>query len=161
MRETFTHKAAFEAYYAAGASRSLASLAVTCCVSEKSCKRWSVEFHWQQRIQERDEANARRLEIATDASLVEVKAQLRKVAVEGLRTFADLLQKGRLKVTRVADFERLVKTYLLLSGEPTENLAMAGPLPVSIQEAIEQVYGEGADWPDTGAPGEPTSQARA
>lgn len=67
MRETPKHKEAFRKYYNLGNSRTLASLADHFGITERTAKQWSREFHWQDRIAERDTsqesgANSNRME---------------------------------------------------------------------------------------------------
>ena len=54
MHETPKHREAFEKYYDKGHERSLGWLAGDQGVSLKTVKKWSAEFHWQERIKQRD-----------------------------------------------------------------------------------------------------------
>jgi hypothetical protein len=133
MKETLKHKEAFEAYYAMGASRNLASLAGVCGVSEKSVKAWSREFDWQVRIEQRDMENAKRIQKATDDTVVAAKARYRKIVQTAIGDFVKNLKEGEVKVTSIMDLERLIKLDLLLMGEATESHA----------HKIEETFGLG------------------
>ena len=54
MHETSKHKEAFEAYYLMGEDRTLERLAGDLNLHPSTAKRWSTEFHWQERITQRD-----------------------------------------------------------------------------------------------------------
>lgn len=123
MKETLKHREAFERYYVQGASRSLTSLAGDCGVSEKSVKAWSQAFDWQARIAQRDLENARRLQKATDETVVAVKARYRKIVQGVIADFVKRFKDGEIAVNTVTDLERLLKLDLLLMGEATETQA--------------------------------------
>lgn len=57
MRETAKHIQAFEKYYGMGNTRTLASLADHFGITERTAKQWSREFHWQDRIAQRDQGS--------------------------------------------------------------------------------------------------------
>jgi hypothetical protein len=111
-----------------GAGRSLASLTGDCQVSEKSLKRWSKEFDWQARIEQRDLENARRLQKATDDTVVAVKAKYRKIVQAAIGKFVQGLQADAVEVASITDLERLIKLDLLLMGEATDKTEHAHSL---------------------------------
>lgn len=121
MTETLRHKEAFELYYGQGQQRSLASVAVPCGVSEKSVATWSKAFDWQARVEQRDIENAKRLQKATDETVVAVKAKYRKVIGAVIGEFVGRLKAGAIVVDSVADLEKLIKLDLLLIGEATDS----------------------------------------
>jgi hypothetical protein len=120
MKETLRHKEAFEHYYVMGASRNLASLARDCKVSEKSVKTWSGVFDWQARIEQRDIENSKRLQKATDDTVVSVKAKYRRIVGAAIGDFVSRFKAGQVAIDSVSDLERLIKLDLLLMGEATE-----------------------------------------
>jgi hypothetical protein len=123
MKETLKHKEAFEYYYSLGAGRNLPSVAVQCGVSEKSVATWSKTFDWQARIEQRDMENAKRLQKATDDTVVAVKARYRKIVQTAIGDFVKRMKEGEVKVISIMDLERLIKLDLLLMGEATESHA--------------------------------------
>jgi hypothetical protein len=123
MKETLRHKEAFEFYYAAGQNRNLASVAVQYEVSEKSVATWSKTFDWQARIEQRDIENSKRLQKATDETVVSVKAKYRRIVGAAIGDFVSRFKAGQVAIESVSDLERLIKLDLLLMGEATETHA--------------------------------------
>lgn len=124
MKETLRHREAFEYYYGLGEARSLVSVARQYNVSERTIARWSVEFAWQERIEQRDIENARRLEKKTDTTVVNEKANYRKIIKAAIADFVRRIQSGQVAVESVTDLERLVKLDLLLMGETTSEVGV-------------------------------------
>jgi hypothetical protein len=128
MKETLKHKEAFERYYAMGPSRSLRLVAGEHRVSEKTVFAWNREFDWQTRIEQRDMQNAKRLQKATDDTVVAVKAKYRKIVQAAIGKFVQGLQTDAVAVETVTDLERLIKLDLLLMGEATDKTEHAHSL---------------------------------
>mgnify|MGYP000845557772 CR=1 FL=1 len=120
MKETLKQKEAFELYYSLGDKRSLMSVARQCGVSERTVARWSKLFNWQERVEQRDIENARRLEEKTNETVVATKANYRKIIKAAIGRWVKRFQGGEIDVESVWDLERLVKLDLLLMGEPTD-----------------------------------------
>lgn len=120
MKETLKQKEAFELYYSLGDKRSLMSVACQCGVSERTVARWSKLFNWQERVEQRDIENARRLEEKTNETVVATKANYRKIIKAAIGRWVKRFQGGEIDVESVWDLERLVKLDLLLMGEPTD-----------------------------------------
>lgn len=133
MRETLRHKEAFEFYYSEGQARSLQRTCQKFRVSLVSVKKWSVEFSWQNRIEQRDIENSRKLERKTNNLVVDIRANYRKEIESNLKilkatiaTAVGKLQSGEMVVDNphqlqaiMNTYERIVKLDLLLLGEPT------------------------------------------
>jgi hypothetical protein len=128
MTETLKHKEAFEHYYASGATRSLRYTAGVQGVSIKSIGAWSREFDWPSRVEQRDMQNAKRLQKATDDTVVAVKAKYRKIVQAAIGKFVQGLQTDAIAVETVTDLERLIKLDLLLMGEATDKTEHAHSL---------------------------------
>jgi len=126
MKEALRHKEAFEYYYSLGEERSLKSVARQFGVSERSVARWSKAFGWTGRVRRRDTENAQRLAEKTNATVVEVKANYRKIIQAAIATFVRRLKEKEIAVESISDFERLVKMDLLLMGEATERNEVRG-----------------------------------
>lgn len=121
MKETLRHREAFEYYYGLGQSRSLVAVASHFGVSERTVARWSKNFAWQERIEQRDIENAKHLEKKTNELVVNEKANYRKIIKAAIGDFVKRMAAGDVTVNSVSDLERLVKLDLLLMGEATEN----------------------------------------
>lgn len=78
MTETKRHKDAFNEYYLMGEGRSLALLASNRGVTATSCKRWSTEFSWQERIELKDIDLSRKTADKMDEQIVNTKADFRR-----------------------------------------------------------------------------------
>ncbi|MFA5557923.1 MAG: hypothetical protein WDA59_00480 [Methanofastidiosum sp.] len=144
MKETLRSQKIFEEYYIMGEDRSLAKLREKLLSQQyphkvpglKTLKRWSAAFNWQQRIEQRDMANAKKIEQKTDETIVDAKADYRKDIKIQLSIFRVLLNQAVKKIKAgefteiesISDvkeivncYEKLIKLDLLLMGEPTEN----------------------------------------
>lgn len=120
MKETLRHKEAFEYYYSLGENRSYQKVADHFHTSKKTVYTWSINFGWQERVQQRDMEIARQIEKKTTTAVVDEKAKYRTIIGAAMQDFVERVRKKELVVDSVLDFERLVKLDLLLMGEPTE-----------------------------------------
>jgi len=156
MKETLKAKEMFELYYSMGSDRSLDALRKK-LVSEMSqnepekipslptLKRWSKNFNWQERVEQRDMDNAKRLEKKTNTTVVNEKANYRKIIKEAFDIFKENLRNGEVEIKTVQDMERLAKLDLLIMGEATErgeNTQEHAFTDESIKKAYETLYGE-------------------
>ncbi len=119
MKETLQHKNAFEYYYKKGDKRSYQDTAMKFNVSKSTIRNWGVAFDWQDRVQQRDIENAKRLEEKTDSSVVAEKAKLVSITKGVINKFVDNLKSGKVTVDTVQDYERAAKMLLSLLGEET------------------------------------------
>jgi len=138
MKETLRHKEAFEYYYALGDKRNSSSVAVQYKVSERSIFKWSKNFNWQERIEQRDIEVSRGLETKTNETIIsikagfkaEIKAQLNifKVMLNRLiKKFKEDKEGETIEIKKIEDlkvvtdsYEKLIKLYLTLIGEASE-----------------------------------------
>ena len=127
MREELHHQRIFDIYYSMGENRSLQKLWEQLDQdntierpSMATLKRWSGVLSWQERIEQRDMENSRRLEQKTNNTIVNEKANYRKIIKAAIGKFVKNLQDGKVDISSVQDAERLVKLDLLLMGEATE-----------------------------------------
>lgn len=118
--ETLRHREAFEYYYSLGEKRSYVSVASQFGVSERTVVRWANAFNWQERVIQRDIENSKELEKKTNTSVVNEKANYRKIIKFAIVKFAEKLKAGKIEANNIQDLERLVKLDLLLMGEATE-----------------------------------------
>jgi hypothetical protein len=145
MKEKLKHKEAFELYYAMGEKRNITALAQELNYSRASIGNWSGKFKWQERILKRDEENGKKLAQKTDNTILKEKESYRKIIKQSINTFIEKLMGGEIKVTSVADLERLVKLDLLLMGEATDrtdSLASAAITDEAIKKAYEALYSD-------------------
>jgi hypothetical protein len=149
MREERHHIEAFDKYYTMGESRSLLSLADHCNVTERTLKRWSIAFNWQERISQRDIENGKKIMAKTDRAVVNTKADYRKdirlalqpvkaainsAIVEKKNPETGQMEKqlsfsvGEAKdlAIMVNSLEKLVKADLLLMGEADSHSEHSG-----------------------------------
>lgn len=117
MNEKLKHQEAFEYYYAMGDSRGYRQVAQKMNASLTSVNKWAQEFGWQEKVQLRDQNNAKKLEIKTDIKVVDDKAKMLNIVRSGINKFIQNLNNGLVDISTVADYERLVKMGLLLQGE--------------------------------------------
>ena len=120
MKETLRHQEAFEYYYTLGEKRSITTVSHKYNVSRPAVAKWSGAFNWQERIEQRDMENARRLEKKTNNTIVNEKAHYRKIIKASINTFVEKLKARKIEVDSIQDIERLIKLDLLLMGEATE-----------------------------------------
>ena len=146
MKETPEHIEIFELYYAMGNSRSLEKLlkklhqdGTKTAPSMRTLKRWSNEFNWQQRVEQRDIENSKALEDKlkpqTNKTIVNTKADYRAEIKTQLgilkailnQAINDIKEKRIIKVNNtnelkdvVNSYEKLSKLDLLMMGEATE-----------------------------------------
>ena len=120
MKETLRHKEAFEYYYSLDKGRNLSSVAVQFKVSERSVAKWSKNFNWQTRLEQRDIENGKRLEKKTDKNVVNSKADYRELIRQTVEIYKQRLIDGKIIINRPQDLETLVKLDLNLMGEASE-----------------------------------------
>lgn len=121
MQEQRHHIEAFDKYYAMGKGRTLRSLADHQGVTERTVKRWSTNFHWQDRISQRDIENGKKILAKTDRVVVNTKAdyraQIKKELIalpvfrqryEALISKAkEPIEEGKIKVMTVGELKLL------------------------------------------------------
>ena len=137
MKEKLRHIEAFEYYYSLGDKRNLSSVAIHYKFSERSIAKWSKNFHWQERIEQRDIENAKSLEKKTNKIVVNTKADYRAEIKTQLNILKAILNNAikDIKAGNIIDvnntgqlkdivncYEKLGKLDLLMMGEATEDL---------------------------------------
>jgi len=122
MRETLRHKEAFEFYYGLGSERNIIKVAAAFQCSDRSVAGWSKNFNWQERVEQRDIENGRRLEKRTNDTVVAAKADYRKIVRAAIARWVEQFKNGVVDIKDTRDLERLVKLDLLLMGEAPERL---------------------------------------
>jgi transposase len=118
--ESLRHREAFEYYYGMGKDRSLSQVASRFDVTVQAVGKWSSSFNWQERIEQRDIENGKRLAKKTDDTIVETKANYRKIIKACIAQAVEKIRNRELTAATIQDLERLIKTDMLLLGEATE-----------------------------------------
>jgi hypothetical protein len=78
MIETLRHKEAFDYYYSLGDKRGLREVAQKFDISLTAIGKWSKNFNWQLRVQQRDIENSKNLEKKTNKGVINAKADFRR-----------------------------------------------------------------------------------
>ena len=120
MKETLKHKQAFNFYYALNDTRALPQVSQEFSVSLVTAKRWSKEFNWQVRIEQRDVGNAKKLEAKVDKAIVNSKADYRTLINKVVKEFEKKLTAGKIRIDKPEDLSIMAKLDLLMMGEATE-----------------------------------------
>jgi len=168
MREGTKHRKAFDYYYGLGDDRTSQMVANRFSVSRRSVEVWKKEFNWQERIQQRDIENAKRIEKKTDNTIVNAKADYRFWIKKRLKeieteynylsrvygTAKEKIEKGEIEVGSIKDLTDLsrvmqgvdkerrefVKLDMLLIGEATDRHEHEGELSGTLAFVID--YGD-------------------
>lgn len=85
--ETLLHKEAFEYYYALGADRNRTKTGQKFGVRKSTAGLWSKSSNWQELIKLRDIGIAKKLQQETDKTIINIKANYRKIIEESLSTY--------------------------------------------------------------------------
>ena len=120
MRETLKHKQAFNFYYALSDTRALPQVSQEFSISLVTAKRWSKAFSWQERIEQRDIGNAKKLEAKIDKAIVNSRAEYRTLIKKVVREFEKKLKAGKIRIDKPEDLSIMAKLDLLMMGEATE-----------------------------------------
>jgi nitrate reductase NapAB chaperone NapD len=134
MKETPEHIEAFEYYYSIP-NRNLRAVAQKFNKSLTAVNNWNKAFNWQQRVEQRDLANAKEIEKKTNKTIVNTKADYRAEIKTQLgilkailnQAINDIKEKRIIKVANtnelkdvVNSYEKLSKLDLLMMGEATD-----------------------------------------
>ncbi|MHA2086294.1 MAG: hypothetical protein ACXABD_21325 [Candidatus Thorarchaeota archaeon] len=130
----FQKEVAFDAYYAMGAARDLKALSISLqdtpdfkdnSPAHVTLRKWSSANNWQERCTQRDIDNAKKVQAQTDKSVVNSKADHRKLIKELLEqdntldgyaitlvgTAFDLITSGEMKVQTIKELVELMRTH--------------------------------------------------
>jgi len=112
---------AFEFYYGLGNKRSLQQVAKRFTVSETSARKWSAKNEWQKKIAERNSSVTGKVSDKVESEEVKFKINLLKGIKLGISKYFQSLQNGTQELN-TGDLDKLIKNYLLLTGEATETI---------------------------------------
>jgi hypothetical protein len=116
-KETLKQKEAFEYYFLLGDTRTLKKVSRKCQISIRTAKRWSTQFNWQTRIQERENRLAEKIRRKIERQIVKVKEENLKVIEAAKIRFIENLKTGYVDPHTIQDLERIIKLELLILGE--------------------------------------------
>lgn len=122
-QETLRHREAFDIYYKLGNERTFEKVSLSFGVSGNSIGSWARSFNWAFRVQEYDAKVADELDKATITEVAQQRIKI--IGIVGALIDKSIVDvNGKLVPTfvveSVPDFERVVKLFLLLNGEPTD-----------------------------------------
>lgn len=138
--ETLEQKQAFEYYYNLDSNRNLREVARHFGKSPATIFNWNKKFNWQERVEIRDSENARRIEQASNETIVEVKAKYHKIIKAVIGKFVEDFQQGNIKIRSIKDLEKLMRLDLELLGEDSRKTeGYMEELNRAIQAGIEMV----------------------
>lgn len=120
MKETLRHREVFEYYYSLGEKRGLRKVGQKCDVSRSAVGKWSKAFNWQERVEQRDIENAKKLEAEVNKAVVSSKADYRALIKKVVKEFEDRLEAGKIRIAKPEDLSIMAKLDLLMMGEATE-----------------------------------------
>ena len=115
MAETLRQAKAFDLYYSLGANRSYESVAASIGVSKNSIYNWAKSYNWQERVRQRDEANAKELYKKTDTEVVDNLTVYRQVITASVKDYVKNLKNGKVKINSPTDFIKLVELDIKIS----------------------------------------------
>lgn len=116
MRESLRHLKAFEYYYALGPSRTFKKVANEFNVSSTSITVWARDFNWEQRVYERETKAFKRIQDSNDEEMIKQMNAYKTVIQASISEYIKNLKGGKIKVTKVSDFAKLVELDLKLNG---------------------------------------------
>lgn len=123
-RETKEKLEAFEYYYQLGKTRTLEKVAKKFGKNLSTIKRWSRQFDWQKRIDERDRAIAERAAELKDVEDAVSLVTLQEVNALLIRSAREAVIEGRIRIKSVADWERVVNAWLAIEERQRANEEM-------------------------------------
>lgn len=133
MKETLRHRQAFEYYYSLDENRGLRKVAQKFNVTLTAVANWSRAFNWQERLEQRDIENAKKLEAEVNKAIVSSKADYRALIKKVVKEFEERLKAGKIRISKPEDLSIMAKLDLLMMGEATEREELK-PLTVIIEK---------------------------
>lgn len=116
MRETKRIVQMFEYYYTLGEDRKLQAVADNFNISLTSVRKYSKQFNWDGRIEERDSQVLRELRDRNNEELVDNLDLYRKVIKASVADYIKRLKDKKVKVESVKDFVKLVELEMKVCG---------------------------------------------
>lgn len=137
MPESLTQQLAFELYILRGARPTDANaqyVADKVGIGIRTFWTWYKKFSWSQRAEVRIKERGDELKETTDHALRKIEDVAAEIIEELITQFKKKADQGEIKIDRVGDLERLIRTFLMLTGrlptgETTINVITAIPRP--------------------------------
>lgn len=137
MIETLRDKEAFEYYYSLGAERNLEKVSQKYSVSVPAVKKWSKNFNWQFRVEQRDIENGKKIEQKTNNEVINAKADFRKTIFSVHQNLKKSLNEliRRNETIQIIDIRDLEKAVIVLDKIARLDMGLVG----------ENIEGEATD----------------
>ncbi|WP_199615049.1 hypothetical protein [Paenibacillus alkalitolerans] len=151
MRETREHIEAFDYYYSLGESRSLGKVAQNFGKADSTIKRWSSEFAWADRVQQRDHELGSEIIARTNEGILGFHEMNREIATKLVRDLLARVNAGKFKLNSIADWKRVAE-IVQISGEPEEGedgdniRSLAAVLRQSAESILRQGSNQQNQW---------------
>lgn len=126
-KEGALQKEAFEFYYHLGSQRSLRLVAEKFDRTERTVAGWSRSFNWVARVQQREIEEDKNLNTGNiSAQTTDVRTRYRIVLNNLIAKATKSIADGTLKIKTIKDLDTIIKLDLLLMGEATDKVELAG-----------------------------------
>ena len=149
MAESLIQQLAFEIYILRGARATDANIEYIASKvgisSPRTIWTWYKKFKWRERAEVRIEERGDELKETTVHALQQIEDVAAEIIEELVTQFKEKVNQHEIKIDRVGDLERLIRTFMMLtgrlpSGETTINVITAIPRPgvASQEEAVDR-----------------------
>lgn len=115
MAETDRQIKAYNTYRDLGKDRSYRKVADITGYSLTAINRWSHQYHWKERIEQRDQEIHKELWDATEAGIVEDMKQYRKIIKSSIGNYVNRLKDGYIKIDKPKDLIKLIELDLKMA----------------------------------------------
>ena len=164
MKETQTHKEAFEHFYiklneGMSVTDSIMSVAEKFKITGRTAWRWHKKLDWDSKIAVRDVDIQDALETKTNTTIVDNKAKYLGIVHFSLNKYVEEVNNGirqPIPIENSKDLERLIKISLLIQNQPTDIQEQSGSIKVTLDKRrerlkrIEAKYDSNSDTDTTG-----------
>ncbi|KIL38002.1 hypothetical protein SD70_29325 [Gordoniibacillus kamchatkensis] len=144
--ETGQQIEAFDYYYSLGAARSLKQVAQQFGKGFATIKRWSSEFRWRDRVQQRDQELGAQIEAQTNQHILDRHEKKQRIIDHLYDRLYARVMAGGMEVSTMADFERLAKieqTVMIgLDEEGGDNIRSLADILQQSAELIKAATGD-------------------
>ena len=123
-KTNFLSEEAYLYYFTLGITnpkeRNLRAVAQRYNVSLATVKKWSSKYKWQKRVEKDEKEILDRLKDKFMGDIEKYKESMIKVCMILLNRFIDNIKRNFVDPMTIADFEKIAKLFLLLTGDNTE-----------------------------------------
>lgn len=154
MKETGTHREAFEYYYNLGDERTSQKVADQFSVSRRSIEEWKSNFNWKERVEKRDIVIMEEIERKMSKSIIQEKLEYHQSISTNIKllraiigTIVSKIQNKEIEIKNLGDynailnsFEKMIRLDLFLLGEPDKLLLkFKGDISVKQQNVVDKL----------------------